>query len=158
MTNKTSEHTVNLSRFIDAQKATYITALSELALGKKKTHWMWYIFPQLIGLGYSKIAIYYAIKNEEEAREYLKHSILGQRLRECTEAILSLKKTSALEVFGYPDNLKLKLSMTLFLYVSEEDIYSQVLDKFFDGEQDVNTIKILDRTILETKEENLLKS
>jgi uncharacterized protein (DUF1810 family) len=104
----------DLNRFLSAQEGVYDRALAELKSGQKRTHWMWYIFPQIDGLGRSPTARYYSIKNIEEARQYLNHPVRGKRLLECTEALLAAKGRSLSEIFGYPDDLKFRSSMTLF--------------------------------------------
>lgn len=135
----------DLRRFIDAQERVYDRALAELQSGQKRTHWMWYIFPQIDGLGRSTTAQYYAIRSQAEARQYLAHPVLGTRLRECTATLLALADRSALEIFGYPDTLKLRSSMTLFAHVAEEpdSVFEAVLDKYYQGEQDSRTHDIL---------------
>jgi uncharacterized protein (DUF1810 family) len=136
--------TFDLTRFEKAQENIYDGVLLELTNGKKRTHWMWYIFPQLDGLGHSATAKYYAIKNREEARQYLNHPVLGKRLLECTKTLLTIEGRSPLDIFGYPDNLKLNSSMTLFASVAEPDsVFARVLDKYFNGEQDVLTLQLL---------------
>ena len=134
---------MNLERFVEAQKHSYSTALSEIKSGRKRSHWMWYNFPQIKGLGYSSTAQYYAIQSREEAEAYLKHPALGKRLVEISEELLRLKSSNAREVFGYPDDMKLKSSMTLFFLVSKETIFRQVIDKFFEGEMDERTKELL---------------
>ena len=134
---------MNLERFVEAQKHSYSTALSEIKSGRKRSHWMWYIFPQIKGLGYSSTAQYYAIQSREEAEAYLEHPVLGKRLVEISEELLRLKSSNAREVFGYPDDMKLKSSMTLFFLVSKETIFRQVIDKFFEGEMDERTKELL---------------
>ena len=133
----------NISRFIDAQERIYPIALRELQDGQKRSHWMWYIFPQLKGLGHSYNANYYGVSGTEEASEYLEEQILGQRLREVSAAILNLSTDDAVEVFGGIDSCKLKSSMTLFDIVSPNDIFAQVLDKYFNGQRDNRTINII---------------
>ncbi|MEM7591823.1 MAG: DUF1810 domain-containing protein [Cyanobacteria bacterium P01_A01_bin.83] len=133
----------NLNRFISAQENVYNSALLELKNGSKRSHWMWYIFPQLDGLGRSATARHYGIKSIEEARAYLNHPILGKRLLECANAILNIEGKSALEILGYPDDLKLKSSMTLFDCVASDTIFVSVLDKYFSGEQDHKTLQLL---------------
>ena len=135
---------MNLERFLTAQEFDYDIAFSEINSGRKRSHWMWYIFPQIQGLGYSSMAQFYAIKDKEEAIAYLKHSILGKRLVEITEALLDLQENNASLIMGYPDDLKLKSSMTLFYVVSAQDIFKKVLDKYFSGELDQKTISILE--------------
>ena len=135
-----------LSRFIEAQDNIYDRALAELNSGRKRTHWMWFVFPQIEGLGYSSTTRYYSIKSLEEARQYLDHPVLGKRLRECAEAILALEGLSASRIFGYPDDLKLKSSMTLFACMAQgSSVFSRVLDKYFQGKQDERTVALLDR-------------
>ncbi len=131
----------NLGRFVSAQDKVYEIVRSELRSGLKITHWMWFIFPQIEGLGYSTISRYYSIHSGEEARQYLNHPVLGPRLRECAEAVLAIPGKTALEVFGSPDDLKLKSSMTLFAGCAGPDsVFARVLDKYFDGEQDPRTL------------------
>ena len=127
----------DLSRFIDAQESDYRSALTEITAGRKRSHWMWYIFPQYDGLGFSSTSIHYAIKSPAEAVAYLEHPILGSRLRECVDALLAVTDRTAHEVFGSPDDMKLKSSMTLFAHVSPEgSAFEQVLDGYFGGERD----------------------
>lgn len=133
----------NLNRFIEAQSGVYHIALKELQDGRKRSHWMWYIFPQLKGLGHSYNSKFYGISGPEEASEYLKDPILGSRLREVSNAILNLATCDAVEVFGGIDCLKLKSSMTLFDFVSPNDIFALVLDKYFNGQRDNRTINII---------------
>jgi uncharacterized protein (DUF1810 family) len=137
-------HNYNLERFIDAQTADYSVALSEIKHGKKQSHWMWYIFPQIEGLGFSSTSKYYAIKNIEEATAYLHHETLGPRLIEISNVLFSLKTKDAHKIFGSPDDLKLKSSMTLFSEVpGSNKIFKMVLEKFFNGEKDSKTLHIL---------------
>lgn len=142
----TSRHTdpFDLQRFMDAQQGSYTGALAELRGGRKRTHWMWYIFPQIDGLGYSSISKRYAIKSSAEARHYLDHPILGTRLVECVEAVLAVRGRSAAEIFGSPDDLKLRSSMTLFASVAPPDsVFARVLDRYFQGQPDSRTLDIL---------------
>ena len=133
-----------LSRFIDAQQSAYDVALSEIKSGRKMSHWMWYIFPQVKGLGFSETSKFYGIESLDEAGAYLEHPVLGKRLIEICEALLKLKSVQADEVFGRPDDMKLKSSMTLFAAVPNSNVvFSAVLEKFFKGEQDKNTLRIL---------------
>lgn len=133
-----------LSRFTEAQENVYGAALGELRDGRKRTHWMWYIFPQIDGLGHSPTSKYYAIKNIEEARQYLQHPVLGRRLLECAEAVLGVEGRSVSEIFGFPDDMKLKSSMTLFASVSAPDsVFERVLKKYFHGERDTRTLHLL---------------
>lgn len=137
----------HLTRFVKAQEGVYETALAEIKDGRKRSHWMWFIFPQIEGLGQSPTSQYYAIKSIDEARQYLAHPLLGQRLRECAQALLALKDRSAEETFGFPDVLKLKSCMTLFAEVADEpgSVFSQVLEKYYHGERDEKTIAYLQR-------------
>jgi len=132
-----------LNRFIEAQENSYSHALSEIKNGEKRSHWMWYIFPQIKGLGFSSTANFYGIDDVEEAKLYINHDVLGTRLLEITNALLILKSNNADEIFGFPDNLKLKSCMTLFKHVSDEPVFQAVLDKFFDGDEDEKTVEIL---------------
>jgi uncharacterized protein (DUF1810 family) len=134
----------NLSRFLEAQNGVYERALGELRRGRKTSHWMWFIFPQIAGLGYSSTARHYAIKNMDEARAYLQHPVLGARLVECCETILKIRGNSASNILGYPDDLKLRSCVTLFsLAKNGDDVFSRVLGQYFDGEPDQRTIEIL---------------
>lgn len=136
--------TFDLNRFVQAQEETYDQALSELRLGRKRTHWMWYIFPQLDGLGFSPMTKRYSIKSQDEAHAYLEHLTLGPRLVECAEAILSVDGKSAREILGSPDDLKLKSCATLFAHVSPPgSVFDQILDKFYSGERDAATLRLL---------------
>jgi uncharacterized protein (DUF1810 family) len=136
----------DLSRFVQAQEETYAQALSELERGRKQSHWMWYIFPQLDGLGFSPVTKRFSIKSEDEARAYLKHPTLGPRLLECAEAILSVDGKSAREILGSPDDLKLKSCATLFAHVSPPgSVFEHVLEKFYSGERDAATLRLLTR-------------
>ena len=134
---------MNMKRFLVAQERDYEIALSEIRSGRKQSHWMWYVFPQIQGLGFSSMAQFYAIKDREEAVAYLQHPILGKRLVEITEALIDLKENNATDVMGYPDDLKLKSSMTLFYMVSEMEVFKKVLDLFFEGDMDTKTLEIL---------------
>ena len=134
---------MSLERFLSAQEHDYEIALSEIRNGRKQSHWMWYIFPQIQGLGYSSMAQFYAIKDREEAVAYLNHPVLGKRLVEITEALLNLRENDARKVMGYPDDLKLKSSMTLFYVVSGRAVFIQVLDKYYFGELDEKTVSLL---------------
>lgn len=134
---------MSLERFVKAQDQSYENALNEIKRGRKKSHWMWYVFPQIKGLGYSSTAQYYAIQNKEEVKEYLSHPILSKRLVEISEELMKLESNNANEIFGYPDDMKLKSSMTLFSLVSEQEIFKKVLDKYFDGKIDERTVEIL---------------
>ncbi|MEO8795136.1 MAG: DUF1810 domain-containing protein [Daejeonella sp.] len=134
----------NLSRFLEAQENTYSSALREIKAGKKTSHWMWFIFPQIIGLGSTDYSIKYSIQSKREANAYLKHPVLGTRLIEISSALLSLNDVSAFEIFGKPDDRKLKSCMTLFSQVSgDEEVFNNVLAKYYNGELDQRTIQIL---------------
>lgn len=135
----------NIERFVKAQEGVYPIALRELQEGRKRSHWIWYIFPQLKHLGYSYNAKFYGISGIEEATAYLEQPILGQRLREVSEAILMLPGNDAVAVFGGIDAMKLHSSMTLFDLVSPDDVFARVLDKYFDGRRDSLTNSILAR-------------
>ena len=133
-----------LKRFLTAQQSSYPTALQEIQNGQKRSHWMWFIFPQIAGLGYSEMAQYYAIKDMEEAKEYLKNEVLRRRLLEISQALLETESDDAAYVMGWPDDMKLKSSMTLFLLAEPEcETFQKVLDKFFHGETDQKTEEIL---------------
>lgn len=136
----------DLDRFISAQENQYHQALSEIKNGQKGSHWMWFVFPQIDGLGCSNMTVKYSIKSRDEAIAYLHHSVLGPRLREITEALLEVKGKSALEIMGSPDYLKLKSCMTLFALVSNENsLFQRVLDKYFGGKLDERTIDLLEK-------------
>ena len=134
----------NLSRFIEAQETTYERAMLELARGRKDSHWIWYVFPQINGLGNSETTKFYSIKSLEEGRAYLKHPILGQRLVEACEILLNLKDASINKVMGFPDDLKLLSSMTLFETFSESNsVFTRIIEVYFDGERDEATLEII---------------
>lgn len=137
----------NLNRFLEAQEKDYDQALSEIKSGRKRSHWMWYIFPQYKGLGYSETSKFYAIQDLDEARAYLMHPILGSRLREITNELLVVSENNAKTIFGSPDDMKLKSSMTLFASVdtSDEKPFIKVLNKFFYGEFDEKTLDLLEQ-------------
>ena len=135
----------SLERFVKAQELAYPIALQDIKKGKKRSHWMWYIFPQLRALGYSETALYYGIADIEEAKSYLAQPILSARLVACCEAILLHKDKSALRILGDIDAMKLKSSMTLFALASDEEnsVFHQVLTQFYDGKMDAKTKEIL---------------
>ena len=136
----------DLTRFVLAQEADYETALSEIRGGRKRSHWMWYIFPQYDGLGSSAMSTRYAIKSPVEALAYLRHPILGPRLLECAEAAVAVAGRSAFEIFGSPDDMKLRSCATLFAVVSPAgSVFDRLLDKYFAGERDPETLRLLDR-------------
>ena len=134
----------NLNRFLEAQSDAYETAYSEICAGRKRSHWMWYMFPQLKGLGRSAISEYYGIDGISEAKEYLAHPVLRNRLMEITQALIRLDTNDAHRIFGTPDDMKLRSCMTLFDIVSPNDIFNDVLTKFFDGDKDCKTLKQLE--------------
>ena len=133
----------DLERFVQAQAADYDQALSELRDGEKRSHWMWYIFPQIEGLGHSSMSRRYSIKSAAEAGAYLAHRILGSRLRECAAVVNGIAGRSAHEIFGSPDDMKLRSSMTLFARVSGDNVFEQVLGKYFNGQHDSETLRLL---------------
>jgi|SRR6185503_11173689 len=135
---------MSFERFVKAQEHDYAVALSELRNGRKRGHWMWYIFPQIAGLGFSDMSRHYAIKDLQEATAYLSHPVLGKRLAEISAALLSLPGNDARAIFGSPDDLKLRSSMTLFALVPAADpVFETVLKKFFDGQKDLSTLQLL---------------
>ena len=137
----------NLMRFVDAQERDFKEALGEIRRGRKTSHWMWYVFPQLEGLGFSAISRLYAIRSIAEAEAYLHHPILGPRLSECAEAVLGVEGRSAHDIFGSPDDLKLRSCATLFACVSlPGSPFHRILEKYFHGEQDSRTLELLGRT------------
>lgn len=134
----------DLSRFLKAQQSDYGRALAEIRAGKKSSHWMWYIFPQLKGLGRSATSEYYGIRDLDEARAYLAHPVLGARLDEICRALLALDTDNATQVMGWPDDKKLKSSMTLFDAATESSsVFRMVLDKFYHGKRDRRTLRML---------------
>ncbi|MBC5774982.1 DUF1810 domain-containing protein [Pontibacter sp. KCTC 32443] len=135
----------NLNRFLEAQESTYQAALAEIRNGRKRSHWMWFIFPQLAGLGFTETSQFYAIKSIDEATAYLHHPVLGKRLLEITEALLTIEGKSANQIFGSPDDAKLKSSMTLFAAISDENsVFRKVLEKYFNGQKDTKTLQLLE--------------
>jgi uncharacterized protein (DUF1810 family) len=140
------EDPFDLSRFLTAQERTYASVLAELKSGQKRSHWMWFIFPQIEGLGRSSTAQHYAIKCLDEARHYLKNPVLGARLLECAEVLENIKGRSASAIFGYPDDMKLRSSLTLFASVEEDhdSIFNRLLEKYFHGEPDERTLEQLE--------------
>jgi len=134
----------DLNRFLLAQARDYGTAMAELRAGAKRSHWMWYVFPQVDGLGYSSVSKQYAIRSADEARAYLAHPVLGKRIVDCCRAVLMVKERTARQIFGTPDDLKLRSSMTLFAQVSEPgSAFHIVLDRYFDGVPDPRTLELL---------------
>lgn len=140
------EDLFDLSRFTTAQERIYGSVLSELKNGQKCSHWMWFIFPQVEGLGRSSTSRHYAIKSHAEARAYLKDPVLGARLLECAEVLAAIEGRSASAIFGYPDDLKLRSSLTLFASISEDphSVFVRLLEKYFDGEPDERTLELLE--------------
>lgn len=133
-----------LRRFVEAQDRVYDTVLAELRAGRKRSHWIWFVFPQLRGLGTSPTAMHYGISSLEEARAYLAHEVLGPRLRECARLVSRIEGASADDVFGWPDNLKVRSSMTLFSLTTDDNAdFRAVLDRFYDGEADPVTVERL---------------
>ena len=135
---------VGLYRFVKAQQYDYDTALREIRAGRKRSHWMWYIFPQLQGLGFSSTAQFYGIRDLEEAKDYMEHPILGARLVEIGQALLTLETSDPGAVMGYPDDLKLRSCMTLFeLAAPDQPVFAQVLEKYYGGHRDRRTLELL---------------
>jgi uncharacterized protein (DUF1810 family) len=135
----------SIERFAKPQESDYTTALAEIRSGRKRSHWMWYIFPQLRGLGASSTSWYYGIEDLEEAEAYLMHPVFGSRLCEITQAALDLPEHDAYRIFGSPDHMKFHSCMTLFSQVSEEDLFKQALEKFFGGLEDEQTLELLEK-------------
>lgn len=134
----------DLARFIAAQEEDYEQALAEIRSGRKRSHWMWYVFPQFDGLGSSPTAKRYAIKSLTEAEAYLRHPVLGSRLRECAEAVLRVEGRNASEIFGFPDDLKLRSCATLFAQVSPPgSVFDRLVEKYFQGQPDSDTLRLL---------------
>ena len=134
----------DLQRFADAQDRVYDAVVGELRSGQKRSHWIWFVFPQLRGLGHSPTAQHYGIASLDEARAYLMHEVLGPRLRECTRLVADIEGRSANDIFGWPDNLKVRSSMTLFARATDNDAeFRAVLDKFYNGEEDAATVELL---------------
>jgi len=134
----------NLHRFVEAQDADYEAALAEIRSGRKRSHWMWYVFPQIAGLGFSPTSQHFAITSLAEAKAYLAHPVLGARLVECAEALLALDGISAHDVFGSPDDMKLRSSATLFAQVTPAgSVFERVLEKYFDGRPDGRTLELM---------------
>lgn len=134
----------DLQRFVLAQEPVYTQALSELRAGQKRTHWMWFVFPQLAGLGSSPTAVHYALQDVAEARDYLAHPILGPRLQECVSTVLGVRHRAAHDIFGSPDDLKFRSCVTLFAMVAPAgSVFHQALDTFFGGEPDPVTRRLL---------------
>jgi uncharacterized protein (DUF1810 family) len=134
----------DLSRFVQAQQPVMDDVRAELAAGRKRTHWMWFVFPQLRGLGHSAMARHYGIASREEAAAYLAHPVLGARLRECVELVLAVQGRTAHEIFGSPDDLKLRSCLTLFREIDAPDgVFGRALARFFEGQPDPMTLQLL---------------
>lgn len=133
----------NLQRFVEAQESDYETALSEIKKGRKRSHWIWYVFPQFKEFAHSHIAEYYGIEDKGEAEAYLQHPILGQRIREISEALLLHKGKDVKDIFGELDAGKVRSCMTMFDYLSPNDVFGQVLDAFYGGKRGGRTLKVL---------------
>lgn len=139
--NRESGDPYNLERFVIAQNSVFKQVLSELKAGTKMSHWMWFIFPQIRGLGRSSISLEYAISSRNEAQAYLQHPVLGPRLKECTRLVLRVEGRSAADIFDSPDDMKFRSSMTLFAQVSvDDDIFQRALQKYFNGTPDQLTL------------------
>lgn len=135
----------DLKRFLEAQENDFATALAEIRRGRKQSHWMWYIFPQIAGLGFSSTSKFYAVKDRAEAESYLAHPILGKRLIEISNALLEIEGKTANQIFGSPDDVKLKSSMTLFGALENTNpVFQSVLDKYFNGVKDQRTLELID--------------
>jgi len=135
----------NLPRFVQAQDPVFERVQEELSAGQKRRHWMWFIFPQLAGLGGSEMSRYFAIRSEKEAVAYLAHPLLGPRLRTCTQLVLNVKQRSITEIFGHPDDLKFHSSMTLFAQIAPDDsLFHRALEQYFHGIPDDWTLSLLD--------------
>jgi uncharacterized protein (DUF1810 family) len=133
----------DLQRFVDAQSSVYPRVMDELRRGRKQSHWMWFIFPQLAGLGYSAMAQRFAISSREEAIAYLRHNVLGARLRKCTALVNAVEGRTILEILGSPDDLKFRSSITLFAAVSSEAEFAAAISKFYGGVPDQATLDLL---------------
>ena len=137
------EDVFELSRFKHAQDSVMGNVYRELEAGKKTSHWMWYVFPQFFGLGHSEMANHYAIKSLDEARAYFSHPVLGERLVKCLRLVMSTEGRSSRDIFGYPDYLKFHSSLTLFLQATGEQMFQKVLDRFYNGQSDEQTLNLL---------------
>lgn len=136
----------DLQRFVDAQDRVYARAVAELRAGRKTSHWMWFVFPQVAGLGSSPMAQQYAINSLDEARAYLAHPVLGGRLRECTQLLIDVKGRDLRDILGYPDDLKFRSSMTLFAALDDAPpIFNAALQQYFAGQPDARTLEVLAR-------------
>lgn len=144
----------DLSRYTEAQAKDFATALKEVKEGYKKSHWMWFIFPQIIGLGQSRTSILYSIQNIEEARAYMQNETLASNMNEICNALLELETNDANGIFGYPDDVKLQSSMTLFSEACpDNDVFVKVLEKYFEGKKDTRTLELIGwKTYIDSKE------
>ena len=134
----------DLQRFVDAQDRVYATVVDELRTGRKRSHWIWFVFPQIAGLGSSSTAARYAISGLDEARAYLHHDLLGPRLRECAQLVNAIRDRSIGQIFGSPDDMKVRSSMTLFARATDDNrVFVDVLDRYYDGEEDPLTVQRL---------------
>ncbi|UMB71955.1 DUF1810 domain-containing protein [Mycobacterium paraterrae] len=141
---ETASDPFNLQRFVDAQAPVYGQVVDELRAGRKRTHWIWFVFPQIAGLGSSATAAHYAITSLDEARAYLRHDLLGPRLRECTQLVNAVRGRSIGQIFGSPDDMKVRSSMTLFAHAtSDNEDFLTLLNRFYDGEEDPLTLQRL---------------
>lgn len=141
---KVSIMTDAFAHFVEAQEPVYDDVVRELSAGRKQSHWMWFIFPQLLGLAPSAMSQRYALDSTDAAKRYLQHPVLGPRLRECTRLVLDVPDRSAEEIFGYPDYLKFRSSMTLFaLAAPSEELFQRALEKYYDGQRDPQTLELL---------------
>jgi uncharacterized protein (DUF1810 family) len=135
---------LSLERFVEAQAPVIEQALAELRAGHKQSHWMWFVFPQIASLGQSAMSRTYALQSLQEARSYLAHPVLGQRFRECCQAVMNVRDKSARDIFGTPDDLKFRSSLTLFAEAAPQEVlFSNLLEKYFDGEPDEATLELL---------------
>ena len=140
----TAKETFELQRFVDAQSSCYDQVCQELRAGQKRSHWIWFIFPQMRGLGHSEMAHYFGVSSRQEAKAYLEHPVLGARLRECANLANQVEGRTVDQIFGYPDNLKFHSSMSLFASVApDEAVFQRALQKYFGGELDPNTVALL---------------
>jgi uncharacterized protein (DUF1810 family) len=138
-----SDDRFDLQRFVDAQSGVYDTVLSELRAGAKRSHWIWFVFPQLKGLGRSPTAQHFGISSLAEAQAYAAHPVLGPRLRECAGLLVTHRERTAREILGSPDDLKVRSSMTLFAHAAADAVFGEVLEAFYDGQEDPATLEML---------------
>jgi uncharacterized protein (DUF1810 family) len=146
LTDRSTGDPFDLERFAGPQNAVWPRVLAEMAAGRKQSHWIWFVFPQVMGLGASFRSAHFAIRSRAEAQAYLAHPVLGPRLREITTLALRIENRSARDIFGDPDDLKFRSSMTLFDAIAPSDIFAAALDKYFNGEHDDRTLSILHKT------------